>query len=257
MKSTSLPKTSAISPWALLIRSGLCTLASLMVATAEEIGADQDKAPAQRKVPKEPVKDERPPGGSGSMFFRVFVSRNDKNGDGGIEKSEFRGGAERFDQMDRNKNGQLDRSEIDELHRKRVADPLSMRQRIERGLTRRTPLPDPSTKPKDDQSAPSIKGEPSATTPRGTQITAQQAFARLDVDTDGKVSATEFRRSAGMSDAKTAQEVVTRIDQDRNGTLSFKEFNAVFSKRHAKRGDVKSGPKIAPERRSNEQPRSR
>ena len=50
------------------------------------------------------------------MFFKVFVSRNDKNGDGVVEKSEFRGGGPRFDQMDKNENGKLDRAEIDEFH---------------------------------------------------------------------------------------------------------------------------------------------
>ena len=42
------------------------------------------------------------------MFYRVFVSRNDMNADGVIDKSEFRGSGDRFDQMDENKNGKID-----------------------------------------------------------------------------------------------------------------------------------------------------
>jgi hypothetical protein len=180
------------------------------------------------------------------MFFKVFTSRNDKNGDGVIEKSEFRGAGARFDQMDKNKNGKLDRAEIDELHRSRMADPLSMRQRIARGETRRPPV-DLPTGPDREPKADDVPGddEPSALTPLGTRITARQAYARLDVDKNGKVTAPEFQRSPGMAGPGKARQAVAKMDRDGDGSLSFSEFNAVFTKRHGKQPGTKPAP--APE----------
>jgi hypothetical protein len=205
----------------------------------------------EKATPKEPgnapakpvVKDERPPGGDGSMFFKVFVSRNDKNGDGIIQKSEFRGGGVRFDQMDKNKNEKLDRAEIDELHRTRMADPLSMRQRIARGETRQPPI-DPPTEPKGETNG-GDDGEPSALTPLGTRITAKQAYARLDVDKNGKVTASEFQKSPGMAEPEKAKQTVAKLDRDGDGSLSFSEFNTVFAKRHAKQPNAKAKPEPA------------
>ena len=198
---------------------------------AKEAGAEADE---ERPAARAPGKG-RPPGGDGSMFYRVFVSRNDKNADGVIDKSEFRGGGERFDQMDENKNGKLDRAEIDALHRNRVADPLSMRERIARGETRRPPVnltPDSGEETRGGKASEEAKSEPFALTPLGTRITARQAFTRLDVNTDGKVTATEFQRSPGMADANKALSVVQKLDQDGDGNLSFVEFSGVFAKRH-------------------------
>ncbi len=234
-----------LRPIRLGIGIGLFFVASHHSLMADETLPTPEKEEAKKplKVTKNPeLKDERPPGGDGSMFFTVFVSRNDKNGDGVVEKSEFRGGEARFDQMDKNKNGKLDRSEIDELHRSRMADPLSMRQRIERGETRRPPIDLPSetgSKPKAGDDA-DPNDEPSALTPLGTRITAKQAYARLDGDKNGKVTATEFQKSPGMSDPEKAKQTVAKVDSNGDGTLSFDEFNAVFAKRHAKQPGAKA-----------------
>ncbi len=206
--------------------------------TGEDKTSSPEEVAEEAKPASQPSSAERPPGGDGSMFFQVFVSRNDQNGDGLIEKSGFRGSSDRFDQMDKNQNGKLDRPEMDELHRSRVADPLSMRQRIEQGLTRRPPM-DPSVKNaqgtnEDDKAAPA-DGEPTALTPMGTRITAKQAFARLDANADGKVTPTEFQRSPGMSDPAKAEEVVAKVDQNGDGSLSFDEFGQVFAKRNGQK----------------------
>jgi len=86
------------------------------------------------------------PGERGNMtrFAQVFIMRSDKNGDGKLDKSEFRGGAARFDQMDKNANGFLEPEELKELHERRMADPKSMRERLESGDVRRPP---PSVRP--------------------------------------------------------------------------------------------------------------
>ena len=63
----------------------------------------------------------------------VFIMRNDKNGDGKVDKTEFRGSAQRFDQMDKNKNGHIDPEELADLHARRMADPKSMQERLRDG----------------------------------------------------------------------------------------------------------------------------
>lgn len=78
--------------------------------------------------------------GNRTRFAQVFIMRNDRNGDGKVDKSEFRGSAQRFDQMDTNKNGQLDPEELAELHARRMADPKSMRERLRDGDAPRPPL---------------------------------------------------------------------------------------------------------------------
>ena len=84
----------------------------------------------------------RPDGrGDGSRFAQVFILRNDRNGDGVVDKSEFRGAAWRFDQMDKNKNGRLDPEELEELHTSRMNDPKSMRERLKDGDVRKPPEP--------------------------------------------------------------------------------------------------------------------
>ena len=42
---------------------------------------------------------------------QVFIMRSDKNGDGRLGRSELRGAAARFDQMDKNANGFLEPGE--------------------------------------------------------------------------------------------------------------------------------------------------
>ena len=74
-----------------------------------------------------------------TRFAQVFIMRIDKNGDGKLDKTEFSGGASRFDQMDKNANGFLEPEELEELHERRMADPKSMRERLESGDVRRPP----------------------------------------------------------------------------------------------------------------------
>lgn len=74
-----------------------------------------------------------------TRFAQVFIMRSDKNGDGRLEKSEFRGSASRFDQMYKNANGFPEPGELKELHARRMADPKSMRERLESGDVRQPP----------------------------------------------------------------------------------------------------------------------
>jgi len=78
--------------------------------------------------------------GNRTRFAMVFMMRNDKNGDGAVDKSEFRGSDARFDQMDKNASGKLEPDELADLHASRANDPKSMRERLASGdLPRRPP----------------------------------------------------------------------------------------------------------------------
>jgi Ca2+-binding EF-hand superfamily protein len=90
--------------------------------------------------------------GNRSRFAMVFMMRSDKNGDGVVDKSEFRGSDARFDQMDKNANGKLEPDELADLHNSRINAPKSMRERLDSGdLPRRPPWmgPDKPERPKD------------------------------------------------------------------------------------------------------------
>ncbi len=83
--------------------------------------------------------------GHRSRFAMVFMMQNDKNGDGAVDKSEFRGSDARFDQMDKNANGKLESVELADLHASRMNDPKSMGERLASGdLPRRPPSKSPS-----------------------------------------------------------------------------------------------------------------
>lgn len=69
------------------------------------------------------------------------MMQNDKNGDGVVDKSEFRGSDDRFDQMDKNSNGKLEAEELTDLHKRRMQDPKSMHQR-RKSCDRPGPPPD-------------------------------------------------------------------------------------------------------------------
>jgi hypothetical protein len=162
---------------------------------------------AARSQTNTPVADARPPGGNGDQFHRVFLMQNDGNGDGVVTKTEFRGSAARFDAMDKNHDGKLDRAEIGELHKSRKADPLSMEQRLQGGQLRQPPAnmrpPGFGAGAGNRTNAPGVgatavvsatNAEPFTVAPNGRQITGRQAFERLDVNQDGKATVEEFRR---------------------------------------------------------------
>lgn len=78
--------------------------------------------------------DAQPDGrGDANRFAQVFILRSDRDGDGRISKDEFRGPASGFDRLDKNKNGFIEADELDELHQRRLNDPMSMRERLESG----------------------------------------------------------------------------------------------------------------------------
>ena len=98
--------------------------------------------------------------GNRSRFAMVFMMQNDKNDDGAVDKSEFRGSDARFDQMDKNANGKLEAGELADLHARRMNDPKSMRERLASGDLPRRP---PGKRPGGDggtKGPPKGKGKP-------------------------------------------------------------------------------------------------
>jgi Ca2+-binding EF-hand superfamily protein len=75
--------------------------------------------------------------GDGSRFAQVFILRSDRDGDGRIARREFRGADAGFERLDKNGNGFIEPGELNELHQKRLADPKTMRQRLQEGDVRR------------------------------------------------------------------------------------------------------------------------
>ena len=73
------------------------------------------------------------------MFSQVFMLRNDKDGDGKVDRSEFRGADMGFNRLDQNKNGFIEVDELGELHQSRMNDPKSMRERLQSGDIRKPP----------------------------------------------------------------------------------------------------------------------
>jgi Ca2+-binding EF-hand superfamily protein len=67
--------------------------------------------------------------GDANRFARVFILRSDKNGDGKIDESEFRGQAAGFQRLDGNNNGFIEVDELGELHQRRLNDPKNMKER--------------------------------------------------------------------------------------------------------------------------------
>jgi Ca2+-binding EF-hand superfamily protein len=98
--------------------------------------------------------------GDGNRFSQVFILRSDRNGDGRIDKEEFRGSDFGFDRMDKNGNGFIELDELNELHQRRLADPKTMHQRLQDGDVRRPPQ---GKRPKE-------MGKPSESRKRPTEI---------------------------------------------------------------------------------------
>jgi len=77
--------------------------------------------------------------GDGNRFTQVFILRSDQNGDGKINKEEFRGPAFGFNRLDKNSNGFIEADELGELHQRRLNDPKSMKEHLESGDVAKPP----------------------------------------------------------------------------------------------------------------------
>ena len=197
------------------------------------------------------------PEGRGDLtrFAQVFILRNDRNGDGKVDKSEFRGSRERFDQMDKNRNGQLDPEELAELHARRMADPKTMRERLQDGDAPRPPTGAARLGGRAMSmwrtrgfvgvlclaaGALLVAGE----RPQGRDAEAlarrqsEQFFARMDKNKDGKVSRDELPE--GM------RGVFDRVDRNQDGAITPDEDMA-FRAARARQGGGRTRRPAPPE----------
>jgi len=141
----------------------------------------------------------RPDGrGDGTRFAQVFIMRSDRDGDGRISKSEFRGSDSGFGRMDKNGNGFIEPDELNELHQRRLADPKTMSQRLQDGDVRRPP-----------------SGRPGAGAgPPGVN----EVFQRFDGNKDGKLQKEEI--------PEFAQQFILPADADGDGMVTREELQA-------------------------------
>jgi len=102
--------------------------------------------------PSKSVEGTSPDGrGNGNRFAQVFMMRNDKNGDGKVDRSEFRGADMGFNRLDENGNGFIEANELGKLHQSRMNDPKSMRERLQSGDVRKPPQ---GRRPRDGVNSP-------------------------------------------------------------------------------------------------------
>jgi len=157
------------------------------------------KKPAPAAIAADAVKVRSDGRGDGSRFARVFIMRSDKDGDGRIGKSEFRGSDSGFERMDKNGSGFIESDELDELHQRRLVDPKTMSQRLQDGDVRRPP-----------------SGRPGAGAgPPGVD----EVFERFDGNKDGKLRKEEV--------PEFAQQFILPADADGDDMVTREELQAL------------------------------
>jgi hypothetical protein len=88
------------------------------------------------------------------------------------------------------------------------------------------------------------------------QMSPEDAFKKMDKDSDSSVTLEEFKASPrGKKDPAKAEEVFKKMDKDSNGKLSLEEFKAHGPKpgKGGKKGDQPDAPK--PEAQKPEAPK--
>ena len=75
----------------------------------------------------------------------------------------------------------------------------------------------------------------------GDRPSAEDAFKKLDTNSDGTLSLDEFKAGPrGKKDPAKAEEAFKKLDKDSDGKLTLEEFKAGGSKKPGKPGDGKS-----------------
>ena len=188
--------------------------------------------------------------GNRTRFAMVFMMRNDKNGDGAVDKSEFRGSDARFDQMDENANGKLEPDELADLHASRMNDPKSMRERLASGdLPRRPPSKRPrgvgepkgASKPQaegrkcpadkvviDGQDVANILTMLGAKREVGASDEQLRSYAnhfdRSDTNRDGKHTRAEYVHEGGYMTPQARAGIFAATDNNADGIMTRVEY---------------------------------
>lgn len=163
-------------------------------------------------------------------------ARLDKNGDGFIDRSEAAASpwlAERFDELDKNKDGKLSADERPQPGK-----------RGDRGLRG----PHGSQGPRDGGPMQRLDTDKDGRISRAEAAKDPkfaERFAEMDVNKDGYVDRADFEARA----KQRSDEMFTAADTDKDGKLSRAEFDAMHAKRMQEfdsRGPGKQAPPPAP-----------
>ncbi|MGQ0633542.1 MAG: hypothetical protein ACT4QC_02935 [Planctomycetaceae bacterium] len=158
------------------------------------------------------------PGGGGPNFQPAFLRRLDANGDGKLSRDEMRRAVEVFDELDTDKNGELDLREL-------MGGPGPM------GFGRRPQPPGSGAPPASEKPGgarsqaptqpPSDKPATTAASDGGNQ------YRRYDTDGDGRVSRDEAQGRLRKN--------FDRLDADGNGFLERDELRRALRERQPKK----------------------
>ena len=141
-----------------------------------------------------------------SQIARDYTSRNDQNGNGTVDRSEFTGSSGIFDQLDQNRNSSLELSEV-----KRYVDLLGQREQI--------PTSEETTERTQSTQTRSFSISAHAWLTNSIRAHFSEEVSNLDTDANGFLDAEELGGTA---------EEFSALDADQNNLVSAREWSEGF-----------------------------
>ena len=183
-------------------------LESLLTRRPETAGNNSQPRPGQPRGERP-----RPEGPRGNRPMPAFLRVWDRNRDGRISREELVQAAERFGDLDTNRDGQLDLREL--FGRPPEGDRPDVRRGDRPGLRPRRPAGDRPEGPRSRERSQERPGDRTSSPPDG-EGTASRLFGRLDSNSDGTIEASEL--------PATLRQRLLRLDVNSDGKISAVEF---------------------------------